>query len=275
MALVGRIACFITCGYTEAGGMQAFLKRINNQYEYKQYLPNKTIKKKGMPKNISRDISGLTGNAFLEKIYSILELRKNEIKQCKAILIEDDLDGRFHGLTLQEKETYHSQITEKVHAKLGINLPVFMLYASPEAEGWFIADWKNGFKYLYLKGIPIDDVEIHAKQFFVHHLREYINQNVLKQYSDDIENYGYFDNQYFKLSDQLIDAIQSGVKEYISSMQGTNPGIVKQIVESRNLYYSKKLHGDKMLKNIDPRIVAQQCRNYFSPVYYEIKEFTS
>ena len=43
--------------------MQAFLKKINNNYEYKQYLPNKTIKKKGDSKTISSKISGLTGSA--------------------------------------------------------------------------------------------------------------------------------------------------------------------------------------------------------------------
>lgn len=45
--MVNRVACFLTCGYTEAGAMQYFLKKINGNYEYKQYLPNKTIKKKG------------------------------------------------------------------------------------------------------------------------------------------------------------------------------------------------------------------------------------
>lgn len=69
--MVDRIACFLTCGYTEAGAMQFFLKKINDKYEYKQYLPNKTIKKKGDAKNISSNISGLTGEALLEKIYSI------------------------------------------------------------------------------------------------------------------------------------------------------------------------------------------------------------
>ena len=68
--MVNRIACFITCGYTEAGAMQSFLKRINENFEYKQYLPNKTIKKKGMPKIIPDEINGLTGTALLEKIYN-------------------------------------------------------------------------------------------------------------------------------------------------------------------------------------------------------------
>lgn len=61
--MVDRIACFLTCGYTEAGAMQFFLKKMNGKYEYKQYLPNKTRKKKGDPKSINLEISGLTGDA--------------------------------------------------------------------------------------------------------------------------------------------------------------------------------------------------------------------
>lgn len=56
-----RIACFLTCGYIEAGAMQFFLRKVNDKFEYKQYLPNKTIKKKGSPKSIDKEISGLTG----------------------------------------------------------------------------------------------------------------------------------------------------------------------------------------------------------------------
>mgnify|MGYP007081504028 CR=1 FL=1 len=43
--MVDVIVCFLTCGYTEAGAMQFFLKKINDRYEYRQCLPNKTIKK--------------------------------------------------------------------------------------------------------------------------------------------------------------------------------------------------------------------------------------
>ena len=89
--MVERIACFLTCGYTEAGAMQSFLHKINDRYEFRQYLPNKTIKKKGMPKNISDAINGLTGDRLLEEIYKILGKHKAEINNCKAIIVEDVL----------------------------------------------------------------------------------------------------------------------------------------------------------------------------------------
>lgn len=43
--MVGKIACFLTCGYTEAGVMQSFLRKINGNYEFKQYLNEIYIEK--------------------------------------------------------------------------------------------------------------------------------------------------------------------------------------------------------------------------------------
>lgn len=270
MAMVERIACFLTCGYTEAGVMQAFLKRINSKYEYKQYLPNKTIKKKGQPKKINDEISGLSGEALLKKIYEILEKNRDDISKCKAILIEDDLDGRFYGKNEDEIEEYKQSIIAKVHGKLKKELPVYFLFASPEIESWFIADWKNGFEFLYTESGIVKDLEQNIRLFFVHHLKYFINKNVLGEYCNNIENYGWFDSGYVKLSDQIIDAIQIKVKEYINTLSNINLDYAKRIYESRDLYYSKKIHGYVMLNNIDPQIVAENCKVYFACFYREL-----
>lgn len=267
--MVEKIACFLTCGYTEAGAMQFFLKKMNSRYEYKQYLPNKTIKKKGDAKTMKRQISGLTGGALLEKIYEILEKHKDEIGRCKAVLIENDLDGRFHGYDDEKIEKYKKQIIHKVHEKLEKEIPVFILYASPEAESWFLADWKNGFEYLYCNSGVVTDVEHNAKLFFSHQLKYYLDEYVLKEYSECIEEFGWSGDRYIKLSNQIIDAVQTGAKEYISKIPGGNKHYIKQIVESRDLYYSKKLHGDRMLRNIQPDAVADKCRKYFGSTYKE------
>ena len=271
--MVSRVACFLTCGYTEAGAMQFFLRKINDSYEYKQYLPNKTIKKKGDAKIIKKEISGLTGEALLKKIYSILEKHKDEINTCKAVLIEDDLDGRFHNCDNETIKEYHDAIVAEVHSKLESDIPVFILYASPEAESWFIADWDNGFGYLYGKSNRIKDMDQKAKSFFLHHLRDYIYSEVLKEYSHNIEDYGWFENGYIKLSDQIISVIQTNIKDYVRTLPQANSDCVKQIIESRDLYYSKKLHGDIMLRNISPDVVAEKCRRYFMGTYNELAYF--
>lgn len=268
-----RIACFLTCGYTEAGAMQAFLRKMNGNYEYKQYLPNKTVKKKGDPKTISPEISGLTGSALLEKVYTIIKNHKAEIAQCSGILIEDDLDGRFHGMATSDIERYNDSIKKEIYSIIEDHVPVFLLYASPEIESWFIADWDNGFGYIYNFSGCVTDMETSAKMFFTHHLKRFINLYILKEYSNDIESYGYFNQVYYKLSDQIIEAIQTGVKEYISVLPNINKRYSEQIVSSRDLYYSKKLHGDRMLRNLEPSVIANKCRHFFFPVYNMISDF--
>ena len=96
---------------------------------------------------------------------------------------------------------------------------------------------------------------------------------ILKEYSNDIENYGYFNQVYYKLSDQIIEAIQTNVKEYISTLPNTNKSYSEQILSSRDLYYSKKLHGDRMLRNLEPPIIANKCRHFFFPVYNLLSNF--
>lgn len=103
--------------------------------------------------------------------------------------------------------------------------------------------------------------------FFLHHLKQFIDRKILGYYSDRIEEYGWIDGKYVKLSDQIIEAIQTDVKEYISTLQNVNSDHAKQIQESRDLYYSKKLHGDRMLRNIQPEIVASKCKIYFMDFY--------
>lgn len=268
--MVERIACFLTCGYTEAGAMQFFLRKLNDKYEYKQYLPNKTIKKKGDSKSISSQISGLTGDALLEKIYNILEKNREEISTCSAVLIEDDLDGKFHDYDDKQIEEYKNQIIKEVRFRLKRDMPVFILYASPEVESWFLADWKNGFEYLYCDSGVVTDVGHSARQYFSYHLKQYLEHYILGQYSDNIEEFGWFQGNYVKLSDRIINAVQTEVKEYICKMKDRNVSFARQIEESRDLYYSKKLHGDRMLRNIQPETVALKCRKYFRNTYNEI-----
>lgn len=76
--MVDRIACFLTCGYTEAGAMQFFLKKMNDKYEYKQYLPNKTIKKKGdaMLRNIQPEIVAGKCRKYFAGTYSEIAYTK-------------------------------------------------------------------------------------------------------------------------------------------------------------------------------------------------------
>lgn len=273
--MVKKIACFFTCGYTEAGGMQSFLKNINNHYNYIQFLPNKTIKKKGMPKNISKDISGLTGKALLNKIYKIIAAHKDEIKKFSAIIIEDDLDGLFHRSDEDEINNHICTIIKEINVILEKDMPVFVIYASPEIESWFIADWKNSFEYIYLSSTIVKDLEYEERKIFVYYLRKYINSYILKDCSDNIEEYGWFDDEYRKLSEEIQLAIRKNVKEEIIRSSKFRKELTLKIYQSKYLYYSKKLHGEKMLRNIDPSVVATKCRKYFFNTFNRLHYFNN
>ena len=40
-----------------------------------------------------------------------------------------------------------------------------------------------------------------------------------------------------------------------------------------HLYYSKKLHGDRMMKSIMPDVLEGKCKRFFKPVYHELADF--
>ena len=86
-----------------------------------------------------------------------------------------NVDGRFHNKTEEEIYKYRADIVKKVRDILeNQEIKVFLLFASPEAESWFVADWEHGFKALY-ESNSINDLEYSERQFFVHQLKQYID----------------------------------------------------------------------------------------------------
>ena len=90
----------------------------------------------------------------------------------------------------------------------------------------------------------------------MHNLKKYLSDQILKEYINDIEMYGYIGDKYFKLSDQIIHVVESDVKNYLVE-NNDNKIIAEKIKKSKHLYYSKKLHGDRMLKSILPQIIGK------------------
>lgn len=266
-----EVACFFTCGHTEAGGMQKFLGKISDGLYFKQYLPNKTRKRKGQPKNINREVSGLSGQKLLDTIYHIVELRKTEIRLCKAVLIEDDTDGRFHGKTDKEREEYCSKSANEIYRRLGREIPIVFLWASPEIESWFIGDWENGFGFCYKnRGFMWDLKQPECRQYVEYRFRQDVKRFILDPVGGNIEEYGFHDpeGQYVKLSN-TVAGILKNIQETIDDA-GINPLYAKEIKTSRCIRYLKTLYGEAMLRNIRPERVAASCPHYFREAYYEI-----
>lgn len=63
------------------------------------------------------------------------------------------------------------------------------------------------------------------------------------------------------------------IKKYLLE-NSDNHTYAEKISASRNLYYSKKLHGDRMMRTIVPDILGARCRHFFRPTYLELRDFT-
>lgn len=259
--MVGKIGCFITGAWTEAGAMSIFLQKINKDFEYIQCFPNKPKYKRGLDGRFN----GLTGDALIREVYRRVELYKNDYLNYNAFIIEDDLDCRFHRKSPEDIVAYKTEIHQTICEKLGKEIPVIFLFASPEIETWFICDWDNAFVHVY------------KNKLFCFHLKKYLDEKIIKGYWEQgIENYGIIDGKYSKLSTSLQYAVAIGVKNEILRMypNGHIPTAVQLIIDDRSLYYSKQTHGDIMLKNIKPENLVDQCNTFFKQAFIELKECT-
>lgn len=253
-----RVACFFTAGYTEINAMKIFMKKINDSVEYIQLCPSGPRRSKDMIKNrhvdtIDTKQSGLTGNALLEFVYSFIQKDRFREECYDAVLIEDDKDSRFlyvqpdgtAGIDEEGWAHFKQDVTSKIHSYYP-NIDVLFFYAAPEVEAWFLSDWDNSFGKVY-KGV------FNARQnnYFSVRFRKYMNESILtSRYKDSIEEYGYFNKIYKKLSEEIQNAL-----EQIDFLNDTT--------EHVNTRYSKRIHGEAMLAEIDPEIVIRSCNFFF------------
>lgn len=148
------------------------------------------------------------------------------------------------------------------------DIKVFFLYALPEIEAWFISDWENTFEQEYKKVLS------DRNAYFSITFRKFILNNVLtEQYAlDEIENYGYINSKYQKLSDKIIDSFKDYsycVEKYKNNEKYDK--FINRLIKDDKIKYSKKVEGINMLRRLDPEKVAVYCKYYFSKVYVELK----
>lgn len=266
-----QISCFLTGGYSEAGYMQQFLMKINPSYDYMQKLPNKTVKRKGMPRTIRSDFSGLTGDGLIDKICELLahDSVRKDVLNSKAILIEDDTDDRFAALSMEQLSEKEDEIRRRICGMLKRDMPVLFLYACPEIEGWFCADWEHGFGSLYTNDSRMMHMSPSARQYFNIRIRQKIAHDILQDHENP-EEYASF-TPYLKFSDRIKDEIQ----KFAISPSIDNPRISKQIEQeihdSRCLYYSKQTDGAQILKKLEPDRIAAVCKVYYLRGYEQLR----
>lgn len=267
------IACYITGGWTECGYMTAFLRKVNDRYDYRQRFPQKNIGKKGKSR---AKIVGTTGKDLVRKMYADLGNHKAELSKVAAILIEDDMDDQYflvsgYGRNYAMINRRTAAITRTIRQVLGKpELPVFFLYALPEIEAWFVADWEHAFG---------EEYKVHLGEmngYFSTTFKKYVAEQVLTSTYpiSQIENYGMFGGKYRKLSDELIQAIQGYSSQTFSWKNNQNYNAeITQLIRDNKICYSKKEQGVNMLNRLEPEKVARNCQHYFSRTYAALKVF--
>lgn len=241
--LKGQIACFFSGGWTEVGNgaMERFLEKINANYKYVKCFP-KTIKTRNRNIVLNPSCSGITGSALITKVKDYLVKNKNLFKPYKAILIEDDLDGRFDKISFSQATADMQKLKNDLRTCVGVpNIPIIILYASPEIESWFIADWNNGFEYFINSFRRFQNIDSSVRGKFNHDFRDAVNKNLLNNNTINIEDYAYATGAYKKLSVDLQNLVNKLSISFTSVFK-------KDIAIS----YSKKEDGKEMLRNIIP-----------------------
>lgn len=264
-----RIACFFTGGYTELNAMKRLMTKINNQVQYIQLCPTgprknkENIRNRHVIEKINENQNGLTGDALINHVYEVIKRDRFKDEEYDAIIIEDDTDERFFkvqddGTSVIDMDAWEQhKIDIKQHIfELYHEIPVIFIYASPEIETWFLADWNNSFGKVYKNTLGNGEKFLSTEQnnYFSVQFHKYIKENILtSRYENCLEEYGYFNGSYFKLSEKIQGAFITA--EFLSEPLFDN---VHDI-----LYYSKKLHGEDMLDSIDPHTIIRSCRAFY------------
>ena len=277
-----RAACYITGGDSECGDMVAFFRRINRGIEYFQRCPNKPKYRKRSERiyapagnAVQQNLRGLTGSDLIS--YAVEDIRTHYAEQSRPydfdmIVIEDDADFRFGNDNPQSKlRQYEATIRSALVQVPNTNsyIPIHFIFASPELEIWFLADWEHSFQECYCKKFGYE-----TGRFYTTRLYSYIRQNLLHGFRA-IESWHRLnpDKSNKKLSEEIEACIQQ-VAVDICNDTTTKEKFRMALQASRQLRYSKKVDGATMLSRIDPSIVAQHCRRFFAPAYECLKAAT-
>jgi hypothetical protein len=240
VALVIRVGYFCTAGHTEAGGIDRFLKRIDSGEDVDWVRCFPAIRKPGpkLGRATPKHRAGLTGPGLVgEMLERLAEYHRpkhptNKGDPLDVVVFIDDADCRFEG-DPAKLEAWSAARSADVRAAIGDpSTPFVALFASPEVEAWFVADWEQGFGFEHRR---LSSKEKHFRA----HMEELLGAVAsIESYGGGLVN-GSCAN---KLSEKLH-------------------GLVTRLGGS----YSKGMHGQEMLLRIRPEKVAEVCKMFFRP----------
>lgn len=231
-----------TAGYTESNSLPTLLGKINPKVKWKRIFPayDKTKMEYGpkgsTPIRLRASQNGITGQALITEIMRVFQNYSQAYQHLDGLVIADDLDC---GSSVNA-----SQLSQQIGQFLGKTIPCIILYASPEVEAWFVADWNNSFKFVY--GGQVASSLFHV---FSRHTPP-ITRSSIESFGGPAQAQG---GCTYKLSSEIQATFAAGI--------GT----------TRVYQYSKRYHGNAMLANINPDTVVEVCTNHFAHAYRQIQ----
>ncbi len=246
-----RVGYFCTGGHTETGAMDVFLRRLNPAVTWVRCFPPvaKPAPKLGRARPEPRaDETGVTGDGLARKMVERLERFHRGAGAFDAVMLIDDADCRFGGAAREGYEAWLLGLTADVRAATGVTeLPFIALLASPEIEGWFVADWAQTFgREACLQ--PIEHA-LHRR------VRALLGEAGCE---DQVEGYGCP-----RQAQGCTHKLSSRIQEEIAMLAPADARTPCQ--------YSKRLQGATMLERLDPEALAERCRIYYRDAWRQIR----
>jgi hypothetical protein len=152
VALVIRVGCFYSGGYTETGGIDQFLKNLRSDIEWVRCFPAHDKPAPKLKKHLrepAKKHGGVTGKSLVDRMLERLRQQYAD-DHFDLVLFIDDVDCRFNDASgvfdKQRFDAYRANLESQVREAKGEPLLRFLaLLASPEIEAWLLADWERGF----------------------------------------------------------------------------------------------------------------------------------
>ena len=247
--MVMKIGYFCTAGYTETGGIKQLLEKINPNVRWERCFPavDKPYLARGrMNSTPIASHNGVTGGELVRMMHERLS-RYYKNSDYDGFLLIDDLDCRFPSNLAEGINLFVENQTAEVQVSLGKPVNFYVLFASPEIEAWFIADWNNSFAKQYPGTIAFN-------------LKQIISNYLLKDYWDNnLELYG---GNF--VNNSCESKISSEIQDIFSEVGVDADG---------NAYsYSKRIEGVDMLRRIEPERVSIKCNICFAPLFHRLHE---
>lgn len=260
---------FCTAGYTEVGGIEAFLKKLAPHIAWQRCFPavHKPGPKlgRGFPEPQAQH-AGVTGRRLFSDMLRILSAHHSgSACQLDVVVLIDDADCRFAGAAepLAEQLAWEASLTEQVRTATGNHkLSFHALLAWPEVEAWFLADWDNSFGHRYDQYHQV-----------AHPLRRHIETCILHPLGwNDVERFGgrlLNGSCEQKLSTHLQNAFTT------ADPCRCHPPLQTKLSEHPYpLHYSKRQDGPRLLARLDPAKVAHSTPHFRRP-YNQIQSTKS